>query len=70
MVKNPEYLKKFEDQWISTQKLTPEQAFQILDSMWEEAVTLGILPPKDPMEGIEVDLRIAEILNSCSKTSS
>ncbi len=70
MVKNPEYLKKFEDQWISTQKLTPEQAFQILDSMWEEAVTLGTLPPKDPMEGIEVDVRIAEILNSCSKTSS
>ena len=63
-------MKKFEDQWISTQKLTPEQAFQILDSMREEAVTLGTLPSKDPMEGIEVDLRIAEILNSCSKTSS
>ncbi len=70
MVKNTEYLKKFEDEWISSQKLTPEQALNILDSMWEEAIALGVLPSKDPMEGFEVDLRIAEILNSCSKTSS
>ncbi len=64
MVKNSEYLKEFEDDWISKQRLTPEQAFDILDSMWEEAVSLGVLPRKDPMEGLEAVLRIASILNS------
>ncbi len=66
MIKNAEYLKKFEDEWIFSQEVNPEQAWNILDSMWEEAIALGVLPPKDPLEGIEVDLRIAEILNSCS----
>ncbi len=37
--------------------------------MWQEAVDLGVLPLKDPLEGIEVDIRIAKILNQglCSK---
>ncbi len=69
MVKDPEYLKKFEDDWISKQRLTPDQVFDLLDAMWEEAVSLGALPRKDPMEGFEVVQRIAEILN-CLKTSS
>ncbi len=69
MVKDPEYLKNFEDDWISKQRLTPDQAFDLLDAMWEEAVSLGVLPRKDPMEGFEVVQRIAEILN-CLKTSS
>jgi hypothetical protein len=69
MVKNPEYLKKFEDDWISKQRLTPDQAFDILDAMWEEAVSLGVLPRKDPMEGFEVVQRIAEFIN-CLEISS
>ncbi len=69
MVKNPEYLKKFEDDWISKQRLTPDQAFDLLDAMWEEAVSLGVLPRKDPMEGFEVAQRIAEFIN-CLKISS
>jgi hypothetical protein len=38
--------------------------------MWKEAVALGAFPPKDPLEGIEVDINIAKILNSCSKKTS
>jgi hypothetical protein len=31
--------------------------------MWQEGVLLGVLPLKDPLEDIEVDIRIARILN-------
>jgi len=37
--------------------------------MWQEAVQLGALPLKDPMEGIEADIALARVLNSCSKSS-
>jgi len=26
--------------------------------MWKEGVSLGVLPPKDPLEGIDVDIKI------------
>jgi len=31
--------------------------------MWEEGISLGVLPPKHPLEGIEVDIKIARIIN-------
>ena len=35
--------------------------------MWEEGIKLGVLPPKKPLEGIETDIKIAAVLNSCLK---
>jgi hypothetical protein len=31
--------------------------------LWQLAVTLGVLPPADPLDGIDVDVRLAEALN-------
>ncbi len=39
-------------------------------ALWKEGVALGVLPPKDPLEGIETDIRLARILNSCFNASS
>jgi hypothetical protein len=44
------------------------RALEIFTRLWEEGCALGVLPPADPMEGIETDLTIARILNSCSKS--
>ena len=68
MVKNHKLLEKFEYEQIKRNKLSYTQALKIYESMWKEAKELGILPLKDPMEGIEVDIRIAKILNSCLKS--
>jgi len=38
--------------------------------MWNEGAKLGVLPTKEPLEGIEVDIKIAKALNSCLKKSS
>ena len=31
---------------------------------------MGVLPPKAPLEGIETDIKIAGVLNSCLKSFS
>lgn len=58
-----------EREFISKQRLSYKQSLQIFESMWNEGVQLGVLPPKEPSEGIEVDIKIAKVLNSCLKKS-
>ncbi len=71
MIKNKEVLKKFEDRFMKEEKILPfTQAIRLFTDMWDEGVKLGVLPPKNPSEGIEVDIRIAKVLNSCLKKSS
>lgn len=70
MVKNPVLLKKFDDNFIQYEsKLTYSQSLKIFTDMWNEGIRLHVLPPKDPLEGIEVDIKIAKVLNSCLKNS-
>ena len=63
MIKNPEILAEFEKQYIRSEKIDHFDALRLFEEMWKEGVLLGVLPLKDPLEGIEVDLRIARILN-------
>lgn len=66
MIKNAHILKKFEDDLFESEKKRAiEQSLELFTAMWNEGVALGVLPPSDPWEGIEVDVRIAGILNSC-----
>jgi len=66
MIKNPEILKKFDDQFIGGQgRLSYGQSRKLFAALWNEGMTLGVLPPADPLAGIEVDIRMARILNSC-----
>ena len=64
MIKNAKLL-----QLLNKEKISYKAALKIFEALWKEAVSLKVLPPKDPLEGIEVDVRIARILNSCLKTS-
>ena len=71
MVKNPKLLQEFMD--ILSRKEGPlpfSHALKLFTSMWLEGVSLGVLPPKTPLEGIETDIKIARVLNSCSKNFS
>jgi hypothetical protein len=66
MIKNASILRKFEDDLIRSETMRyAEQSFELFTAMWKEGVVLGVLPPSDPWEGIDVDVRIARILNSC-----
>jgi len=66
MIKKSELLKSFEDNFIRDKgKLSFRQAMTLFSGMWNEGLQLGILPPKNPLDGIEVDIKIAKVLNSC-----
>lgn len=39
-----------------------ERALAAVDALVEEARALGVWPPRDPLEGIEVDVRVAGAL--------
>ena len=44
-----------------------KKKFKIVEALYKEAVALGVFPPKDSLEGLEVDIRIAKVINSVSK---
>lgn len=66
MIPDADFLRKFENDFIANDKLSYEKKLELLDAMWQEGVSLGVLPPEDPWQGLEVDIKIARILNSCS----
>ncbi len=68
MVKDARLLAKFEDEQLRKERLSYAQASKIFEAMWKEAMNLGILPSKNPLEGIEKDIELARILNSCSQS--
>jgi len=71
MIRDPHTLRKFEDSFIRTRgNLSHEKALKIFEALWVEGVRLGVLPLQEPLEGIESDITVARILNSCSKSFS
>ncbi|MHB1335387.1 MAG: hypothetical protein ACYCXQ_05445 [Candidatus Humimicrobiaceae bacterium] len=67
MIKNTETLEKFEKKYIKKNNLTFEEKSRVYESLWAEALLMKVLPSKDPLEGIENDIKIAWILNSLHK---
>lgn len=70
MIKNAQPLKELEDTIMKREGRLPfGYSLRIFESLWDEGIKLGVLPPRNPLEGIEVDIKIAKALNSCSGKS-
>lgn len=67
MIGDKALYKEFEENFIATSRLPYERALAIVEGLWEEGVALGVLPPEDPLDGIDIDIRIARVVNSCSR---
>lgn len=66
MIKDSETIEKFERDFIRGRgRISHEKSREMFAAMWKEGVAIGVLPPADPLEGVEVDIRIARILNTC-----
>ena len=63
MIKDPEYLKKFEDEQTANDDMTLEQKLKLLNSIYKFAIKLGTLPPDDLLEGLDTDIKVAKIIN-------
>jgi len=62
MVKDGRRLQEFEAQFQRREELSVEERFRIFWMMLEHAKSLGVWPPEDPLEGIEKDLKLTEVL--------
>ena len=67
MIKDVKFYREFEDSLIAGSKLSHAQSMAIFAGLWAEGVALGVLRPEDPLEGVETDIRLAQVLNSCSR---
>jgi len=63
MIMSDEF-RKFEIEFAKKERVDIEKNFRLVEALYHEAVTLGVLPPKNPLDGIEVDLKIAKVVNS------
>ena len=56
-------LDEFEDKLIRETPVDRAVHFRLFEAMVREARAVGALPPSDPLEGIEVDIRLAKALH-------
>jgi hypothetical protein len=63
MIRNTEELERFEREYQRSERPDFLRNLQIFEALWEEGVALGILPLKDPLEGLETKILLARALN-------
>lgn len=63
MIKNPELIQTLEDNLARSQAPDYFRNLRIMEALYQEARLLGILPLRDPLDGIDVDIRLAAALN-------
>jgi hypothetical protein len=56
-------LHRFELDLIRRQSPDLNENLRVMDAMYKEARTLGVFPLKDALDGLEVDLKIARVVN-------
>lgn len=64
MIKDNSELKKFERDFIKNSNISLEKKYKILDSLYKEARTLGKFKSDNPLDGIELKIKIARVINS------
>jgi len=62
-MKNPNLVEEFEKEQIRTRKPDFFQNLRVFESLYKEAMHLGIFPLKDPLDGIDADINLARALN-------
>jgi len=63
MITNPRILRKFESEIQRKEKINISKNFRIVDALYDEAVTLGAIPMRNQLDGLEIDIKIAKVVN-------
>ncbi len=69
MVKNSTLLAALERNLVAGEKPDVARNFRIVDALYEEARALGAFPLRDKLSGLDVDIRIARIINGVQRSS-
>ena len=63
MIKNTKMLEEFEKQYLRNEAPDFFRNLRIYEGLYEEACILGIFPLKDPLEGLDIKIYTAKVLN-------
>ncbi len=66
IIRTPE-LDEFYRRLVVEEDLSYDQSLQIFESLYAEAVALGVISDESVLEGLEVDLRMARALNGLKR---
>ena len=64
MITNYKKVQKFERELIKKEKVNFIRNFRIADALYHEAIELRIIPLKNPLDGLDIDIKIARVVNS------
>ena len=70
MIKDSKMWQKWEAEWQKSRPADFEENIKVFEELINIAREMNKWPPKDPLEGIEVDLRIAKAINTYVEKSS
>jgi len=63
-IRNPSIVRSFEHALARREPADYIRSLRIFEAMYCMARTLGVIPLRDALEGIDVDVRLAGILNA------
>lgn len=63
MIKNRDLLREFENEVIRQSPPDYFENLKIFEALYREARGFGVFPLRDPLEGVDVDIRLAKALN-------
>ena len=69
MITNRKEVEKFEKELLRNEKVDVKKNVSIINGLYDEAVALGVFPLKGPLEGLELDIKIAQAVNNVSEAS-
>ena len=68
LIKNAKAVRNLELELIRKSKADFFHNLRLVEAMYEEAVLLRAFPPRDKADGLDVDIEVARVINSVSKT--
>jgi len=63
MLKRADLVEAFEKELMRREPPNHRRNLRIMEALYEHARRVGALPLEDPLDGIEVDVRLARIIN-------
>ncbi len=61
MVRNPQVLAELERRLIRAEPPDFFRSLQLYEAMYEEAKAFGVFPLRDPLDGLDVKIRVSEV---------
>ncbi len=61
MIKDKDFWEEFEREYRTKENMSYEEKLKLYDQMWLWAVKMGVIPPEDPLEGIEKDVELGKL---------